>query len=106
MFNNERPEGSYWLERISVKEADVDTSVVYDRIAELEEFLTASINKEAKMDALQAALAEVRAKADDYTLREENLAALDTAYEAFMAKEEGKVRIGSFNIAANKKPHL
>lgn len=106
LFNNERPEGSYWLERISVKEADVDTSVVYDRIAELEEFLTASINTEAKMDALQAALAEVRAKADDYTLREENLAALDTAYEAFMAKEEGKVRIGSFNIAANKKPDV
>ena len=106
LFNNERPEGSYWLEKISVKEADVDTSVVYERIAELESLLTASINTETKMEALQAAIDEVKENADDFTLKEENLAKLEEAYEAFMAKEEGKVRIGSFNIAAGKKPNV
>lgn len=54
------------------------------------------------MTALQEAIDLVKAKADDYTVREENLAALEEAYETFMTKEEDKVRIGSFNIAAGK----
>lgn len=31
------------------------------------------------------------------------MAALEEAYDSFMTKKEGKVRIGSYNIAANKK---
>uniref|UniRef100_UPI00255AA772 family 20 glycosylhydrolase n=1 Tax=Thomasclavelia cocleata TaxID=69824 RepID=UPI00255AA772 len=107
LFNNERPEASYWLDKIKLKDvADTDTSAVYDRISELEELLTSSINTEAKMTALQDAIDLVKAKADDYTVREENLAALEEAYETFMTKEEDKVRIGSFNIAAGKKPDV
>uniref|UniRef100_UPI00243316FC discoidin domain-containing protein n=2 Tax=Thomasclavelia cocleata TaxID=69824 RepID=UPI00243316FC len=107
LFNNERPEASYWLDKIKLKDvADTDTSAVYDRISELEELLTNSINTEAKMTALQEAIDLVKAKADDYTVREENLAALEEAYETFMTKEEDKVRIGSFNIAAGKKPDV
>ncbi|WP_288147137.1 discoidin domain-containing protein [Thomasclavelia cocleata] len=107
LFNNERPEASYWLDKIKLKDvADTDTSAVYDRISELEELLTNSINTEAKMTALQEAIDLIKAKADDYTVREENLAALEEAYETFMTKEEDKVRIGSFNIAAGKKPDV
>ena len=107
LFNNERPEASYWIDRISLKDvADTDTSAVYDRISELEKLLTESINTEAKMTALQEVIDDVKAKADDYTLKDENLAALNEAYDSFMAKEEGKVRIGSYNIAANKNPDV
>lgn len=60
LFNNERPEASYWIDRISLKDvADTDTSAVYDRISELEKLLTGSINTEAKMTALQEVIDDV-----------------------------------------------
>ncbi|WP_395013471.1 discoidin domain-containing protein [Robinsoniella peoriensis] len=92
--------------RVLAGTEDYRNAEVIAKIDELKGLLTASINTDEKMAALQEAIEAVEAKVDDTTLVEENLAELESAYEAFMAKEEGKVRIGSFNIAAGTTPDV
>lgn len=105
LFNNQQPAGSYWLDEITLTDADTDTSAVYEKIEQMEKLLN-TVNTEEKLNALKTAIDEVKVNADDYTIRDKNLAALDAAYKAFMAKEEGMTRIASFNIAAGKKPDV
>ena len=92
--------------RVLAGTGDFRNEEVLTKIDEMKRLLTESVNTEARKAALREVIAAVEVKAEDATLVEENLAELEAAYEAFMEKEEGKVRIASFNIAAGKIPDV